>query len=220
MNIIEYLLSAFPLYSEDLKIDLSQPSGRFQWFLASTLFGARIGEKIASKTYRAFQGAGIDTPEKILSAGWDELVRILDSGGYVRYDFSTATKLINIMLALRERYGSLEELYQQSSDKKDLENRLKEFKGIGPVTAQIFLREIRGVWDINPDVSDKAREMAEWLGIDLKEFNGEKLSRVETALIKLYLRCCKKKRCPVCPLSKCPRRIIPTKIQENRFSPE
>jgi len=203
MDIIESLISAFPLYSEDLKINLSQPSGRFLWFLASILFGARISEKIACKTYRAFQEAGIDAPEKILSAGWDELVRILDAGGYVRYDFSTATKLINIMRALRERYGSLEELYKKSSDTKDLENRLKEFKGIGPVTAQIFLREMRGVWDINPDVSNKALENAEWLGIDLLELSGEKLSRVETALIKLYIRYCKKKRCFECTLSEC-----------------
>jgi endonuclease III len=215
MDIIECLLSAFPLYSEDLKIDLSQPSGRFQWFLASILFGARISEKIASKTYRAFHEAGINTSEMILSSGWDELVRILDSGGYVRYDYSTATKLINIMLALKERYGSLEELYQQSSDTKDLENRLKEFKGIGPVTVQIFLREIRGIWDINLDVSNKALEMAEWLGIDLKEFSGEKLSRVETALVKLYLRCRKKKRCLECPLSECEEELSPVDL-ENR----
>ena len=210
MNLIESLLSAFTLYSEDLNINLSQPSGRFQWFLVSILFGARISEQIASKTYRAFEEARIDTHEKILSAGWDELVRILDAGGYVRYDFSTATKLINIMLALWENYGSLEGFYQQSSGTKDLENRLEEFKGIGPVTAQIFLREMRGVWDINPDVSNKALEMAEWLGIDLKEFSGKKLSRVETALIKLNLRYCKKKRCPECPVSQCPKRVFPS----------
>jgi endonuclease III len=153
MSAIERLLSAFPLYSEDLKIDLTQPSGRFQWLLASILFGARISEKISCKTYRAFLEEGIDSPEKILSAGWDRLVRILDAGGYVRYDFSTATRLINIMSRLLERYGSLEELYQQSSDTSDLENRLKEFKGIGPVTVQIFLREMRAVWEINPEVS-------------------------------------------------------------------
>jgi endonuclease III len=217
MDIIECLLSSFPLYSEDLKINIFQPTGRFQWFLASILFGARISEKIASKTYMAFQEAGIDTPERILLSGWNELVRVLDAGGYVRYDFSTATKLINIMLALRENYGSLEGLYQQSSDTKDLENRLKEFKGIGPVTAQIFLREMRGVWNINPFVSNKALEMAEWLGIDLKEFSGEKLSRVETALIKLYLRYCKKKRCTECPLSECPKRVFLSKDPRERI---
>jgi hypothetical protein len=112
MNIIGCLISAFPLYSEDLEIDLSQSKGRFQWFLASILFGARISEKIAFKTFMVFQESEIDTPDKILSAGWDELVRILDEGGYVRYDFSTATKLIDIMSCLKERYGTLEGLYQ------------------------------------------------------------------------------------------------------------
>jgi endonuclease III len=208
MNIIECLISAFPLYSEDLRIDLTEPIGRSQWLFASILFGARIGEKIACRTYIAFQKTRIDTPDKILSAGWDELVRILDEGGYVRYDFSTATKLIDIMSSLKERYGTLEGLYQQSSGTHDLDTRLREFKGIGPVTAQIFLREMRGVWDINPEISDKAQKMAEWLGIDLDEFSGERLSRVETALIKLYLRYCKKKRCSTCVLVQCPKRAF------------
>ena len=211
MDTVECLLSAYPLYSEDLKIDLATPSGRFQWFFASILFGARISEKIAIRTFRAFQEEGIDNPEKILSTGWDGLVRILDAGGYVRYDFSTATKLIDIMSTLRERYGSLEELYEQSSDTEDLESRLKEFKGIGPVTAEIFLREMRGVWDINPEVSDKAQEVAEWMDIDMKKLSGEKLSRVETALVKLYLRCRKKKTCSECPCNKCPGRAVSRK---------
>jgi len=208
MNIIECLISAFPLYSEDLEIDLSQSKGRFQWFFASVLFGARISEKIACRTYSAFQTAGIDTPEKILSAGWDELVRILDKGGYVRYDFSTASKLIDITSSLKERYGTLENLYKQSSDTEDLETRLREFKGIGPVTAQIFLREMRGIWDICPEVSDKASKMAGWLDINLDKFSGERLSRIETALIKLYLRFCKKNRCSNCVLVQCPKRAF------------
>ena len=208
MNIIECLISGFPLYSEDLEIDLSQSKGRFQWFFASVLFGARISEKIACRTYSAFQTAGIDTPEKILSAGWDELVRILDKGGYVRYDFSTASKLIDITSSLKERYGTLENLYKQSSDTEDLETRLREFKGIGPVTAQIFLREMRGIWDICPEVSDKASKMAGWLDINLDKFSGERLSRIETALIKLYLRFCKKNRCSNCVLVQCPKRAF------------
>lgn len=61
MNAIDRLLSAFPLYSEDLRINLSQPTGRFQWFLASILFGARISEKIARQTYSAFLEEGVDS---------------------------------------------------------------------------------------------------------------------------------------------------------------
>jgi endonuclease III len=197
---IDQLLTQFPLYSEDLGIDLTKPSGRFKWFVASILFGARISENIASKTYKAFEKASLDSPEKIMAAGWDELVSVLDSGGYVRYDFSTATKLLNIMTDLKKKYGSLEELYRQSSNVHVLEKRLQEFKGIGPVTTQIFLRELRGVWNLNQGVSSRSNLAAKYLEIDLSEFEGEKLSRVETALVKLSLRCCKRKICPECPI--------------------
>jgi endonuclease III len=201
MDKTDCLLKQFPLYSEDLKIDLARPSGRFKWFLASILFGARISERIASNTYRAFDEAGIDSPDKILSAGWDELVLILDAGGYVRYDFSTATKLLDIIKELKERYGNLEELYSRSANTEELESRLEEFKGIGPVTVQIFLRELRGIWNVNPEVSDRAKKVARCIGIDLSKLEGEKLSRVESALIKIYLRYCKRKKCTECSVS-------------------
>ncbi|MEA2074413.1 MAG: hypothetical protein U9O85_01560 [Euryarchaeota archaeon] len=200
MDKIKVLLANFPLYSEDLGIDLKEPSGRFKWFLASILFGARISEKIAMNTYKCFERYGLDSPEKIVAAGWDELVRVLDEGGYVRYDFSTATKLLEIMKMLKDKYGSLENIYEQSSDTKDLERKLQEFKGIGAVTTQIFLRELRGVWHISPEVSSRAKNAAENLDINLHEYEGEKLSRIETALVKLSLRYCKKKRCEECPV--------------------
>jgi len=188
MGRVEILCSNFPLYSEDLGIDLTKPPGRFRWFLASILFGARISEKIAIKTYKTFEKYGILSAEKIVDAGWDELVRILDEGGYARYDFSTATKLQNIMKELKEKYGSLEELYAHSSSTEELKSKLMGFKGIGEVTSQIFLRELRGVWKIDVPVSGRAAEMAERMDIDLEELEGEKLTRVEDALVKLYLR--------------------------------
>ncbi len=200
MDKIELLLANFTLYTEDLGIDLTEPAGRFKWFLASILFGARISEKIAANTYKAFERYGIDSMEKIIAAGWDELVKILDEGGYVRYDFSTATKLLDISQTLKDKYGSLENLYSQSSDTKDLVRRLQEFKGIGAVTAQIFLRELRGVWQINLEVSSKAKSVAENLDINLHEFEGEQLSRVETALVKLSIKYCRRKRCEECPV--------------------
>ena len=200
MTTPDLLLHYFPLYSEELGIDLSTPSGRFKWFLASILFGAPISEQIAMNTFRCFDRYGLDNPEQILAAGWDELVRILDEGGYVRYDFSTATKLLGVLETLRERYGSLEQLYRAAKDVGDLEQRLREFKGIGPVTAQIFLRELRGTLQIHPAVSSRARSVAAKLGIDLGEYEGDTLARLETALVKLSLRYCKRRKCAECPV--------------------
>ncbi len=201
---IDCLKSHFSLYSEDLGIDLWQPDGRFKWFLASLLFGARVDEGVAANSYMAFQKAGLDSPEKITAAGWDELVLVLDKGGYRRYDFSTATKLLHIMDELVERYSPskypLEELRRRSTDTKDLERRLQEFKGIGPVTTQIFLRELREPWKVNPEISSRELKMAECLGIDInrERLYGDELARVETALVKLSLRYCRRKKCSEC----------------------
>ncbi|MCD6210592.1 MAG: hypothetical protein J7J01_06860 [Methanophagales archaeon] len=201
-NTLDLLITNFPTYTETLGIDLKEPSGRFRWFLASILFGARINEKIAIQTYKAFERHGIDSPDKVIAAGWDELVKILDEGGYVRYDFSTATKLLEIAHRIKDKYGTLDNIYEQSTSTEDLECRLIEFKGIGRVTVQIFLRELRGIWQINPVVSNSARIAAEHLGIDLSQFSssGELLAKIEAALVKLFIRYCKRQRCDKCPL--------------------
>ena len=133
-------LSKIPTYSEELGLDLFNPRDRFKWFLASILFAKRISSEIAKKTYHRFVEEDLTTPEKILAAGWNRLVQVLDSGGYVRYDYSTASYLLSIMQEIKERYGDLEGLHRESSDPRDLEKRLQELKGIGPVGVNIFLR--------------------------------------------------------------------------------
>jgi len=138
------------IYSENLGIDLKSGKEKelFKWFLASLLFGKPIQQEVAKKTYFEFEKHAILSAQEILKAGWDKLVEILDNGHYVRYDFSTATKLLEISKELKRRYGSLGELLRQSKNRGDLETRLQEFKGIGPVTARIFLRELKN-WPKN-----------------------------------------------------------------------
>lgn len=132
------------VYSGELEIDLK--SGReieyFKWFLASLLFGKPIQQEVAKRTYFEFEKEDLTSPDKILEAGWDRLVEILDRGHYVRYDFSTATKLLDISRELKEKYGTLSNLFRESKNKKDLEKKLLEFKEVGPVTAKIFLRDL------------------------------------------------------------------------------
>jgi len=132
-------------YSRRLGLDLSSGDENqlFQWFLASILFGAPISEKTAEKTFKLFQAEGLTDPEKLLEAGWDRLVEILDAGGYTRYDFKTADKLLEMAGNLEKLYGgSLLKLHEEASDGIELEKRIMGLaKGIGPVTLQIFLRE-------------------------------------------------------------------------------
>ena len=185
-------------YSQELGLDLKTEEDRFKWFLASILFAKRISSGVAKRTYREFEKEGIVTPESITEAGWDKLVEVLDSGGYVRYDFSTASNLLEIAASLGEKYGSLEGLYTQSEDSRDLEKRLLEFKGVGRTTVNIFLRELKAVWEkAKPQPSPLAREIASRLGLGEEELE---FPAVESALVRLNLEFCKRRRCSSCPV--------------------
>jgi len=133
------------IYSNDLGIDLKLGKEKeiFKWFLACLLFGKPIQQEVAKRTYFEFKKARILTLEKILEVGWDKLVEILDKGHYVRYDFSTATKLSEICKKLKKDYGSLTNLLKSAENRRDLEKRLLEFKGVGLVTLRIFLRDLK-----------------------------------------------------------------------------
>lgn len=64
----------------------------------------------------------------------------------MRYDFSTATKLLEISDELKRRYGNMTNLIAQSKTPRELSAKLQQLKNIGPMTARIFLREMRPYW--------------------------------------------------------------------------
>ncbi|HIC93800.1 MAG TPA: hypothetical protein EYP09_06075 [Anaerolineae bacterium] len=204
-----------------IELDGGDSGEIFKWFLASILYGARISETIASNTYREFERRGVLSPEEVLETGWDGLVEILDAGGYVRYDFKTATKLLEVMGNLQERFGGdLNQLHAQARDPQDLEAKLMGLgKGIGPTTANIFLRELRDVWEkADPLPQDLAVMAARNLGLvraaDRREILAElraiwercapagwKFADFEASLVRLGKDYCRRRQCEVCPLA-------------------
>jgi endonuclease III len=135
-------------YARSLQIDLAckKEVELFKWFLACLLFGKPIQTEIAEQAYKELVAARLTSPEAILHAGWDKLVALLDRAHYVRYDFSTATKLLEICRELKQRYGTVANLLAEAKTANELSRNLQEFKHIGPVTARIFLKEIRPIW--------------------------------------------------------------------------
>jgi len=194
MQISKLIKTYGKLYSAELGINLKtgKENEIFKWFLASILFGKRIGENIAANTYREFVKAGIITPKAILKAGWDKLVKILDDGGYVRYDFSTAIRLLEISKKLLIDYkGKVTNIHEKAVDAKDLEKRLEEFKGIGPITVNIFLRELRHIWKkADPELLAIVRKVAKKFKIKLPaERKTKSFIKLEAALIRLRKKC-------------------------------
>jgi hypothetical protein len=181
-------------FSEMLGIDIRscRKEEISKWFLASILYSKPIRESSATNTYRVFEEEGVVSPSKIIETGWDGLVSLLDEGGYTRYDFSTATKLLGVFGNLQKQFGGdLNLLHNAAGDSDDLQKRLMNLgKGIGPTTVSIFLREMRDAWrKADPEPSPLVKLAMKELGVkDLKRLARKKhlnVVRLETALLRL-----------------------------------
>lgn len=185
-------LKGSQLYSEELGINLkfNDDEELFKWFLASVLFGTRISENIAKKTYKTFEKYQLLKPEKIIKAGWDFLVDpIMREGGYVRYDGKTSTQILrNCENLIHEYKGSLKRLHREARDSKDLEMKLRNFYGIGPITVNIFLRELRPFWEkSDPEPLPLVKRIATILDVNLNDFDRKSITftRIEAGLIRM-----------------------------------
>jgi endonuclease III len=179
------------LYSEELGIEFVRGDDQelFKWFLASILFGHRISETIARHTYEAFARYELLDPRRLLSAGGDFLVKpIMREGGFVRYDGKTSRQILRVCEQLLADYGgNLTRLHTQAKDARDLEARLMTFYGVGSVTTNIFLRELRPYWKkADPEPLPVVRRLARRLGIDLAARHRKTIgfARIEAGLIR------------------------------------
>ncbi|WP_278446735.1 DNA methylase [Stutzerimonas kunmingensis] len=135
--------------AEDLGIDVTRSEAElFKWFVASFLFGKRIQRDIAAEAYRVLvERNRLDTPRKLRDCGPRRLVQLLGQARYVRYDESTAARLLKLGDKLLTEYdGRLGRLRELGETHDGVEKRLLAFEGVGPKTVEIFLREAARVW--------------------------------------------------------------------------
>ena len=186
-------------YPELLGLDVGNPEDWFPWFVAASLFAKPISATAARTTAQLLFKEGIRTPSTIERCGWEGLVTILDLGGYVRYDFSTATKLLAIATALPSE--RLRRIVTGASIAREFEEELTFIKGVGLKTVAFFVRELRGVGGPSLPVSEEARAAARRLRLNLRslELAESGLSRLESVLVRTWVEHCKRGRWESCP---------------------
>jgi len=130
-------------HAEDFGLDVtSGDDDLFRWFLLSYLFGKPIQSTVAANTWRIFIDRKLDNPWAILNLSHRGLVNILDEGKYTRYDEVMARALRKCMEQLVSGYeGSLVIMFDSSEDEDQFSKRLQMLYGVGPKTAEIFMRE-------------------------------------------------------------------------------
>lgn len=114
----------------------------FRWFLLTYLLGKPIQSTVAVKTWQLFIDEKRDLPWAIEQMSEYQLVDLLHRGGYTRYQHVMTHALKVCMNQLINMYdGSLSLMIEQSLDEDELSKRLQQFYGVGPKTAEIFMRE-------------------------------------------------------------------------------
>ena len=191
-------------YSSGLGIDVDRGDAEVErWFLAATLFGTRIPATVAERTFGVLDGAGLHRVSQARHIPWEDLVALLDEGGYARYDFRTATRLQDLAEIIGERYdGQVTVISRRFPGYRGLRQALDALPGWGPVTIQLFLRELRGVWPgAQPPLDQRTTAAAHHLGLSaagpggrglpalaqLAARSGLDLRDLESALVRLAL---------------------------------
>lgn len=148
VGLADLVLTLGGRYSTEMGIDVDRDDHEVErWFLAATLFGHPISARTVVRTYAALGRAGIRVIADVAGSSWEALVERLDEGGYVRYDFGTATRLQMLAGAVDERFGGhIAGLGRMTGDPAELEATLDALPGWGPTTVRVFLRELRGRW--------------------------------------------------------------------------
>lgn len=171
------------------------PQPLFQLLMMCSLMSKPITAEIAVDAAKELFGCGLRTPQQVLDADRDEMIHAFGRASYARYDESTATRLPQMARLAMDRYhGDLRRLAAESNDDTSAAKRLlKEFKGIGEVGADIFLREVQDVWPwARPYFDKKALASARRLGLpadprQLAELAPRANAKLAAALIRLSL---------------------------------
>ncbi|WP_336323099.1 endonuclease [Streptomyces lavendofoliae] len=156
-------------YAEQAGIHLKDtPQPLYQLLVLAHLLSARIRAGTAVAAARALFGAGMRDARRMRDATWQQRVDALGEGGYRRYDERTSTQLGRTAELVLDAYGGdLRRLRDKAGgDVGKLRALLQEAPGIGPAGADIFLREVQGVWpDLSPYLDGKTLEGAARLGL-------------------------------------------------------
>lgn len=144
-------------YADELGLDLDRgtPTAMFGLLLFTLLSSTRIRAANATEGTRALLAAGLSSAAELAESTWEQRVKVLNQHGYARYDERAATELGELAEHVQARWnGDLGRLRKEADgDVVAVRRLLTEFTGIGPVGADIYLREAQQAWpEFRPSV--------------------------------------------------------------------
>ncbi|WP_319434259.1 endonuclease [Mycobacterium sp. RTGN5] len=171
------------------------PMPLFQLLVLCMLASKPIDAGIAMQAAKELFGAGLRTPNSVLTADRPTILEAFGRARYVRYDESSATRLTELANRVDKDYrGDLRMLARIGKpDVRAAKVLLKQFTGIGETGADIFLREVQDVWPwVRPHFDKRALDTAGELGLPhdpdgLAALTGRAIAPLAAALVRVSL---------------------------------
>lgn len=147
-------------YAEQSGIRLKdKPVPLFQLLVLAMLASKPISADIAARAAREVFRTGLKSPRAVADGDRRTVIAAFDRAGYARYDESSATRLRDMAVRVRDEFdGDLRNLgVRCGHDPRRAADELQLFVGIGPIGADVFLREVQVVWPwVGPHVDARA----------------------------------------------------------------
>lgn len=163
------LLDAHPdTFAREAGITLTdKPSPLFRLLVLTKLLSANLDARLGLRTAHAIGRAGMTTAAKLADAGQDARWQVLSDAKYLR-KAQTARQLGQLAEEVTDRWGGdLRTLRTQAGGDVDaVRDAVVAFTGIGPLGADIFLREVQAVWsDVRPFADERVLDLARARGL-------------------------------------------------------
>jgi endonuclease III len=188
--------SAGTTYAEQAGIRLrDKPMPLFQLLVLAMLASKPIAADVAARAAKELFTSGLKTPRAVIEGHRSTAITAFGRAGYARYDESSATRLRDIAIRVRDEFdGDLRNLgVRCGHDPAHAVEELKQFNGIGPTGAHVFLREVQLVWPwVQPHFDERALAAARQLSLPgtpqkLGELAPRKPAQLAAALVRVSL---------------------------------
>jgi hypothetical protein len=173
-----------------------EPAPLYRLLVLAVLLSSRVQAELGTRACRELVDSDLGTPAKMRDAARDDVHEALTRAKFLSKDQTTDALQQGAELVADRWKGDLRGMRTEADgDTGTLVDLLTEVPRLGPVGADIFIREVQQVWpEFRPHLDPKATDGATAVGLPadagkLAELvDGEDLARFSAALVRANIR--------------------------------
>jgi hypothetical protein len=183
-------------FAEEAGIDLrDKPAPLYRLLVLAVLLSSRVQAKLGTRACRELVDSGFGSPPTMRDAPRQDVFDALSRARFLSKDQTTDALQQGADLVAQRWHGDLRRMRAEADgDTGALTGLLTEVPRLGPVGADIFVREVQLVWpEFRPHLDGKATDGAKAVGLptdaaELAELvDGDDLARFSAALVRANL---------------------------------